>query len=80
MEVLMRTTITIDDNLMSQLMQTTGESSPAKALRQAVQDYVRQARLKKLLALRGQVPIEDNWRELRQLDVMPLPTSDQARP
>ncbi|MCM2342413.1 MAG: hypothetical protein NDI87_14790 [Rhodoferax sp.] len=65
---------------MSQLMQTTGESSPAKALRQAVQDYVRQARLKKLLALRGQVPIEDNWRELRQLDVMPLPTSDQARP
>jgi Arc/MetJ family transcription regulator len=76
----MRTTITIDDNLMSQLMQTTGESSPAKALRQAVQDYVRQARLKKLLALRGQVPIEDNWRELRQLDVMPLATSDQARP
>jgi Arc/MetJ family transcription regulator len=76
----MRTTITIDDNLMNQLMQTTGESSPAKALRQAVQDYVRQARLKKLLALRGQVPIEDNWRELRQLDVMPLPTSDQARP
>ena len=76
----MRTTITIDDNLMSQLMQTTGESSPAKALRQAVQDYVRQAHLKKLLALRGQVPIEDNWRELRQLDVMPLATSDQARP
>jgi Arc/MetJ family transcription regulator len=76
----MRTTITIDDNLMNQLMQTTGESSPAKALRQAVQDYVRQARLKKLLALRGQVPIEDNWRELRQLDVMPLATSDQARP
>ena len=76
----MRTTITIDDDLMNQLMQTTGESSPAKALRQAVQDYVRQARLKKLLALRGQVAIEDNWRELRQLDVMPLPTSDQARP
>lgn len=76
----MRTTITIDDHLMNQLMQTTGESSPAKALRQAVQDYVRQARLKKLLALRGQVAIEDNWRELRQLDVMPLPMDGQARP
>lgn len=76
----MRTTITIDDNLMDQLMQTTGESSPAKALRQAVQDYVRQARLKKLLALRGQVAIEDNWRELRQLDVLPLPTSEKAAP
>ncbi|HEY8908274.1 MAG TPA: type II toxin-antitoxin system VapB family antitoxin [Rhodoferax sp.] len=69
----MRTTITIDDELMNQLMQTTGESSPAKALRQAVQDYVRQTRVKKLLALRGQVPLEDNWRELRALDVTPLP-------
>lgn len=76
----MRTTITIDDSLMNQLMQTTGESSPAKALRQAVQDYVRQARLKKLLALRGQVAIEDNWRELRQLDVLPLPASEKAVP
>jgi Arc/MetJ family transcription regulator len=76
----MRTTITIDDSLMNQLMQTTGESSPAKALRQAVQDYVQQARLKKLLALRGQVAIEDNWRELRQLDVRPLSTNDPARP
>ncbi|OQW89165.1 MAG: hypothetical protein BWK72_04200 [Rhodoferax ferrireducens] len=74
----MRTTITIDDQLMNQLMQTTGETSPAKALRQAVQDYVRQARVKKLLALRGQVPLEDNWRELRSLDVTPLPNSNVA--
>lgn len=76
----MRTTITIDDSLMDQLMQTTGESSPAKALRLAVQDYVRQTRLKKLLALRGQVAIEDNWRELRQRDALPLPTSEKAAP
>lgn len=69
----MRTTITIDDDLMTQLMQTTGESSPAKALRQAVQDYVQQARIKKLLALRGQVALEDNWQALRALDIAPLP-------
>lgn len=72
----MRTTITIDDDLMTQLMQTTGESSPAKALRQAVQDYVRQARVKKLLALRGQVALEDNWQELRALEVAPQPNDD----
>lgn len=75
----MRTTITIDDDLMNQLMRTTGESSPAKALRQAVQDYVHQARVKKLLALRGQVALEDNWRELRALEVAPQPT-DGATP
>lgn len=76
----MRTTITIDDQLMHQLMQTTGESSPAKALRQAVQDYVHQARVKKLLALRGQVALEDNWRDLRALDVTPLPTDSTPAP
>jgi Arc/MetJ family transcription regulator len=76
----MRTTITIDDQLMNQLMQTTGESSPAKALRQAVQDYVRQARVKKLLALRGQVALEDNWRELRALDVAQMPTDVAPAP
>lgn len=76
----MRTTITIDDQLMFQLMQATGESSPAKALRQAVQDYVHQARVKKLLALRGQVALEDNWRDLRALDVTPLPTDGTPAP
>ena len=74
----MRTTITIDDELMNQLMQTTGESSPAKALRRAVQDYVRQTRVKKLLALRGQVPLEDNWLELRALDVAPPPADGMS--
>ena len=72
----MRTTITIDDDLMTQLMRITGESSPAKALRQAVQDYVRQARVKKLLALRGQVALEDNWQGLRALEVAPQPNDD----
>lgn len=67
----MRTTVTIDDDLMSLLMQSTGESSPAKALRLAVSDYVRKARLKKLLALRDQVAIEDNLHELRSLDTLP---------
>jgi len=76
----MRTTLTIDDNLMSQLMQVTGESSPAKALRQAMQDYVQQARLKKLLALRGQVAIEDTWRDLRQLDTLPIAADNSITP
>ncbi len=76
----MRTTLTIDDDLMNQVMQVTGESSPAKALRQAMQDYVQQARLKKLLALRGQVAIEDTWRDLRQLDTLPIAADNSITP
>ena len=65
----MRTTLTINDNQVKDLMQITGQSSAITAIRQALDDYLRQARKKKVLALRGQVQIADNWRELRALEV-----------
>lgn len=65
----MRTTLTIDDTQVQDLMQITGESSAVSAIRQALDEYVRQARKKKALALRGQLQIADNWRELRALEV-----------
>lgn len=65
----MRTTLTIDDIQVEDLMQATGQSSAVAAIRQALDDYLRQARKKKVLALRGRVQIEDNWRDLRALEV-----------
>jgi Arc/MetJ family transcription regulator len=67
----MRTTITIDDDLSKELMQTTGEKSIAAAIKTALQDYLSGLRKQKLLALRGQVQIEDTWQQLRQLDTAP---------
>jgi Arc/MetJ family transcription regulator len=67
----MRTTITIDDDLTKELMQTTGEKSITAAIRTALQDYVAGLRKQKLLALRGQVQIEDTWQQLRQQDTAP---------
>jgi hypothetical protein len=51
-------------------MQITGEASPVAAIRQALNDYLARMRKQKLLALRGQVQVEDNWRQLRQLDTL----------
>ena len=65
----MRTTLTIDDVQAEDLMQATGQSSAVAAIRQALEDYLRQARKKKVLALRGQVQVEDNWRDLRALEI-----------
>ncbi len=65
----MRTTLTIDDVQAEDLMQATGQSSAVAAIRQALDDYLRQARKKKVLALRGQVQVEDNWRDLRALEM-----------
>lgn len=65
----MRTTLTIDDTQVRDLMQITGEKNAVGAIRQALDEYLRQSRKKKVLALRGQVQIADNWRELRALEV-----------
>jgi Arc/MetJ family transcription regulator len=69
---MMRTTLTIDDELMNEIAKETGKKAPLEAIREALQAYVQQQKLKKVLALRGAVDIEDNWRELRQLDTSPL--------
>ncbi len=66
----MRTTLTLDDEVVERLMQITGEASPVAAIRQALDDYLARMRKQKLLALRGQVEIQDNWRQLRQLDTL----------
>lgn len=64
----MRTTLTIDDSIADKLMQVTGEKTHASAIRHALREYVATMRKQKLLALRGQVQVEDTWRQLRQLD------------
>ena len=47
----MRTTLTIDDSQIQDLMQVTGRSSAVAAIRQALDEYLRQSRKKKVLAL-----------------------------
>jgi Arc/MetJ family transcription regulator len=65
---LMRTTLTIDDAVLSQVVQTTGRSNPLDAIREALQGYLQQEKLKQVIAMRGKLDLQDNWRELRQLD------------
>lgn len=64
----MRTTLTIDDQVAADLMKATGRKSPVDAIRHALDDYLRQVRLQKVLALRGQVDVADDWRALRELE------------
>ena len=69
----MRTTLTIDDAVISQVVQTTGRSNPLDAIREALQSYLRQEKLKQVIAMRGKLDLADNWRELRQLDTLQDP-------
>ena len=69
----MRTTLTIDDTVMSKVLQSTGRSNPLDAIRDALQSYLQQEKLKQVIALRGQLEIQNNWQALRQLDTAQAP-------
>ena len=69
---MMRTTLTIDDTQLKNVIHYTQQSNPAQAMRSAIDAFVEQAQINELLALRGQVQIDDNWRAMRQLETLPL--------
>ncbi len=65
----MRTSLNIDDNLLADVMQSTGEKNRSEAIRVALSSYLQQQRKNKILALRGKVDIDDNWQKLRELEI-----------
>jgi len=64
----MRTTLNIEDHLFGDLMELTGARTKTEAVRQAIQEFVRERRKQQLLDLEGKLEIEENWAELRRLD------------
>ena len=68
----MRTTLNIDDDIMEKVTSYTGQVNRSKAVRLALASFVKEQKRKELLALRGQVNIENDWEKLRKLDETPL--------
>ena len=69
----MRTTLTIDESVISQVVQTTGRSNPLDAIKEALKSYLQQEKLKQVIAMRGKLDLQDNWRALRQHDTLQEP-------
>ena len=65
----MRATLNIPDDLLSEVQKITGEKSKTKAITIAMKEYVRQKRIKELLALRGKIQIEDVTHKLEKLEM-----------
>jgi Arc/MetJ family transcription regulator len=68
----MRTTLVLDAETLPELMEITGARTKSEAVRKALEEFIRIKRTEELLSLRGRFDIEDNWRELRELDTLPL--------
>lgn len=65
----MRATLNIPDELISEVIQVSGEKSKTKAVITAMQEFVRQRRLEKLLALEGKLDIDYDWRKEEELEL-----------
>lgn len=65
----MRATLNIPDELISEVVQVSGEKSKTKAVIVAMQEFVRQRRLEKLLALKGKIDIDYDWKKEGDLEL-----------
>jgi Arc/MetJ family transcription regulator len=66
MQQVMRTTISVDDETLDFVMKETGAATKTEAIRQALNDYVRRRKIEKLIALKGKVRFDLDWKTLRK--------------
>ncbi|MGH9434768.1 MAG: type II toxin-antitoxin system VapB family antitoxin [Terriglobia bacterium] len=62
----MRTTLNIDDETLMFVMRETRAKTKSVAVRKALADYVRRRKIEKLIALKGKVRFEVDWKALRK--------------
>ena len=61
----MRTTITIEHDVVKELLKETKAKSKASAVKEAIRDYLRRAKLKKIKSLKGKLEFDMTADEIR---------------
>ena len=62
----MRTTLDVDPKLLDEVVAASGEKSKSAAVNKALEEYLRDVRIKRLLALEGKLDLDlDDWYEFR---------------
>jgi len=65
----MRATLNIPDNLIAEVQKLSGEKSKTKAIVTAMEEFVRDKKMRKLLALRGKIQIDYDWEKEEELEM-----------
>ena len=73
----MRATLNIPDDLLSEVQKISGEKSKTKAIITALEEFIRQKKIKELIALRGKIQIEDVSEELEKLEMEEMKENDK---
>ncbi|MHB2147699.1 type II toxin-antitoxin system VapB family antitoxin [Calditrichota bacterium LG25] len=69
----MRTTINIPDEIMKELLSYSRTKSKTKAVSEALKEWIRMQKIKKLKSLRGKLKIEMDLEKQRAEDLKELP-------
>jgi metal-responsive CopG/Arc/MetJ family transcriptional regulator len=70
MEVLnMRATLNIPDDLLEEVQKISGQKSKTKAITTAMQEFIKQRKIKELIALKGKVRIDYDWEKEEELEM-----------
>ena len=72
----MRTTITIDQGMLEELVEATGEKSKSAALNRAAEEYLRREKLRRLKDVWLGTQVDDVRREAREADLRELEALD----
>ena len=64
----MRTTLNIDEKILAEVIEATGEKSKSKAVNMALEQFVRQKKIKNLLSMVGKLEIDDTSEEQAKVD------------
>ncbi len=73
----MRATLNIPDALIMEVQQISGEKSKTKAIVTAMEEYVRDKKIKMLLELQGKIQIDDVTEELEKAEIMEMEENDK---
>jgi hypothetical protein len=72
----MRATFSIPDEIISEVQKMTGEKSRTKAIVVAMQEFIRQRKLREFAALKGKIQVDDRSEELECLEMEEMKEDD----
>jgi Arc/MetJ family transcription regulator len=61
----MRTTLNIDDRLLTEVVNETGETDKGRAVNKAMEEFIRRRKIERLISLAraGKIRFEGDWQE-----------------
>lgn len=65
----MRATLNIPDDLLNEVQKISGEKSKTKAIIAAMQEFIKQRKIRELISLRGKVRIEYDWEKEEEYEM-----------